>query len=113
MTTERHEVFRCALCSEESEHTIIGSMNAVGHPDLDARPPQMRRSTLFAWVQRCLTCGYCATDISSPCVTAPSVVASDAYNRSHFSRPYKEAKDKLESSFEEYFFSLFYSQLAK
>ncbi len=81
MTTERLEVFRCALCSEESEHTTIGSTNAVGHPDLDARPPQMRRSTIFAWVQRCLACGYCAAEITSPCATAPSVVASNAYKR--------------------------------
>ncbi len=81
MTTEIREDLRCGLCAQESEYTIIGSTNAVGHPDLDARPPQMRRSTLFAWVQRCPACGYCATDISSPCVAAPSVVANGEYKR--------------------------------
>lgn len=80
MTTEIRDVLRCGLCAHESEFTIIGSTNAVGHPDLDTRPPPMERSTLFAWVQRCPGCGYCAADISNPCET-PEVVAGEAYKR--------------------------------
>jgi len=81
MTTEIREVLRCALCADESEYTIIGSTNAVGYPDLDTRPPEMRRSTIFAWVQRCPNCGYCAAEIFNPCTTARTVVASSAYKQ--------------------------------
>lgn len=81
MTTEIREVLRCAVCSDESEYMIIGSTNMVGYPDLDTRPPEMRRSTIFAWVQRCPNCGYCATEIFNPCATAASEIASAPYKR--------------------------------
>lgn len=64
MTTLYREKIQCALCGCESEFTGIGSTNAFGSPDLDTRPPEMQRSTIYAWVQRCPECGYCASDIS-------------------------------------------------
>ncbi len=64
MTTHYKKKLRCALCGNEAEFTGIGSTNALGSPDLDTRPSQMRRSTIFAWVQRCPVCGYCASDVS-------------------------------------------------
>jgi hypothetical protein len=40
------------------------STNAFGSPDLDLRPPEMKRSTMSCWVQECPHCGYCASRIS-------------------------------------------------
>lgn len=81
MTTEHRENFCCGLCGEENEYRVIGSTNSFGQPDLDTRPPQMERSTLFALVQRCLDCGYCAPDINVPCAIAKTVVAEEAYRQ--------------------------------
>lgn len=81
MTTEHRENLRCGLCRQENEYRVIGSTNSFGQPDLDTRPPQMERSTLFAWVQRCPDCGYCAPDISEPCAMAKTVVAGAAYRQ--------------------------------
>lgn len=72
MTTLYEEKARCAVCGTETEYTGIGSTNAFGSPDLDTRPPEMQRSTIFAWVQRCPECGYCAFDVSK----APSQKAA-------------------------------------
>ena len=63
MTTVYTEQVRCAICGEETECTGIGSTNALGSPDLDTRPPEMERSTIHAWVQRCPRCGYCASNL--------------------------------------------------
>ncbi|MDW8147146.1 MAG: hypothetical protein RMJ48_12775 [Roseiflexaceae bacterium] len=54
----------CAVWGTASEYIEIGSTSAFGAPDLNSRPPEMARSTIFAWVQRCPACGYCAADIS-------------------------------------------------
>lgn len=79
MTTEHRENLSCGLCGEENEYRVIGSTNSFGQPDLDTRPSEMERSTLFAWVQRCPDCGYCAPDVSAPCAAAKAVVAGAAY----------------------------------
>lgn len=81
MTTEQRENLCCALCGEENEYRVIGSTNSFGQPDLDTRPPEMERSTLFALVQRCPDCGYCAPDISVPSAIAKTVVSGDEYRR--------------------------------
>lgn len=54
----------CAVCGETSEHREIMSTSASGSPDLDTRPPQMERSTIYYWIQHCPTCHYCSTNIS-------------------------------------------------
>lgn len=48
----------CALCGQSSEHLVLGSTNAFGSPDLDLRPPEMRRSTMEQWIEECPHCGY-------------------------------------------------------
>ncbi|MFO8029350.1 MAG: hypothetical protein R6U28_05785 [Cyclonatronaceae bacterium] len=72
MTTHYQEEVQCAVCNTKSTFIGIGSTNEFGSPDLDTRPPEMMRSTIFAWVQRCPECGYCNSDIS----TAPSMAAA-------------------------------------
>lgn len=90
MTTLYKERTRCAVCETETEYTGIGSTNSFGSPDLDTRPPEMARSTIFAWVQRCRACGYCASDVSKPTPQAPSVVRSPEYARQLADSTYPE-----------------------
>lgn len=69
----------CAVCGSKTEYTIITSTSSFGSPDLDTRPPKMQRSTIFAWVQRCPKCGYCAKDVSKATPQAKLVVSSPEY----------------------------------
>jgi len=81
MTTISMKKVRCWLCESENKFTVVGSTNATGSSDLDVRPPEMRRSTMFAWVQRCPECGYCATDLAAPRPEAADVVSAKEYKR--------------------------------
>ena len=79
MTTLHEEKFICSLCGKENEYTGIGSTNQLGSPDLDTRPPEMQRSTMFTWVQQCSGCGYCASDIGINGSEVQAVVIGDEY----------------------------------
>ncbi len=81
MTTIYEKKARCAVCGFETAYAGIGSTNAFGPPDLDTRPPEMKRSTIFAWVQRCPACGYCASDVSKAPSQASSLIYSPEYAR--------------------------------
>ena len=81
MTTEYEEKVKCSVCGAKNRFTLISSTNTFGLPDLDTRPAEMERSTMFAWVQRCPKCGYCASDISSLQEGAKSVVTRMEYRR--------------------------------
>jgi hypothetical protein len=81
MTTIRVNKARCALCNSENEFTGIGSTNTFGSPDLDTRPPEMKRSTIFAWVQRCPNCGYCASDVRQSRPEFKAIVTGAEYRR--------------------------------
>ena len=78
MTMLASDSVRCGNCGASSEHTVLMSTNAFGSPDLDLRPPEMKRSTMDTWLQLCPQCGYCAPDLSqSP--ADPAVLRSAAY----------------------------------
>jgi hypothetical protein len=62
-----------------SSHIGISSTNAFGSADLDTRPPEMQRSTISSWVQKCPECGYCAREIDKAPAMAGGVVASPGY----------------------------------
>ena len=79
MTTHYREAVRCSVCGVQNEFTGIGSTNAFGSSDLDGRPPEMHRSTMFAWVQRCPDCGYCASDLSISHPKAQEVMGREEY----------------------------------
>jgi hypothetical protein len=64
MTTFAEESIQCGACGRVFTHNAIASTNAFGSPDLDTRPPEMQRSTMPAWVQRCPSCDHCATQVS-------------------------------------------------
>ena len=71
----------CAVCGAVSEQTGVLSTNEFGAPDLDGRPPEMRRSTINWWVHRCPGCGYCASSIDEAPAGAGDVVRSAAYRQ--------------------------------
>lgn len=64
MTTQYAEMVTCAVCGLESQQTILGSTYESGYMDMDTRPPEMKRSTMDTWVQKCPRCGYCTDDLS-------------------------------------------------
>lgn len=63
MTTSFEKVVTCAVCGEEQTVLAMGSTSAFGAMDLDTRPPQMRRSSMWLWLQECGSCGYVASDL--------------------------------------------------
>lgn len=79
MTTLYKQSLRCSVCGTETEQTGIGSTNTFGSPDLDTRPPEMKRSTIHAWVQCCSGCGACADDLSKVDESARDVVKRPDY----------------------------------
>lgn len=64
MLPPREKKLTCAICNTESEYWIGDrSHSNFGQPDLDLRPPEMGRWIIERLVQRCSTCGYCASEI--------------------------------------------------
>ena len=79
MTTTYQENLRCAVCGSVNAFMGIASTNAFGSHDLDTRPPEMQRSTISTWVQRCPECGYCANRLDEAPAEAKAVVESSDY----------------------------------
>lgn len=79
MTTISFTAKTCIVCRAEHEYTEIDSTMVFDSPDLDSRPPEMMRSTIFAWVQCCPACGYCAEDVSKAPKQAKVIVKSTQY----------------------------------
>jgi len=73
------EEVKCHICGEKSNHAGVGSTNAFGPPDLDTRPPEMERSTIYCWIQRCPSCGYCSYNISECDNEVREIVTSKEY----------------------------------
>jgi len=79
MTTVFKEKIVCTVCRNESQYNCIGSTNAFGPIDLDMRSPEMERSTIPYWVQRCPHCGYCSHKISDEITDAKFHIKSAEY----------------------------------
>jgi hypothetical protein len=79
MTTLYEEKVRCSVCRAKHKYTLVGSTNRFGSPDLDTRPPEMERSAISYFVQRCPKCGYCASDVSKASPEAQTVVNRKEY----------------------------------
>jgi hypothetical protein len=79
MTTYFSRSVTCATCGQSSDHHVLGSTNSFGSPDLDLRPPPMKRDTMGAWVQRCPHCGYCAGELAQPLPGAAEAVKEKPY----------------------------------
>lgn len=80
MTTVLDLDKKCAICTETSQQSIMTSTSTWGYPDLDLRPAEMKRSSMFAWLQECPHCGFVARDIEQTHVkVAPDFLKSDEY----------------------------------
>jgi hypothetical protein len=64
MTTFAEQSVACGNCGHVFNHPTLASTYTFGSPDLDTRPPEMQRSTMHAWIQRCPSCGYCSRDVA-------------------------------------------------
>lgn len=79
MTTIRQQLLTCVLCEESTLLPVLTSTSSFGPPDLDLRPAEPARSSIFAWVQCCGSCGYCAPSIGEATPGVGDVVDSPAY----------------------------------
>ncbi len=70
---------KCYICGGKNEYTVIGSTNAFGACDLDMRPPEMQRSTMPFWVQKCPDCGYVSDSVEDPSSVTREYLNSHAY----------------------------------
>lgn len=64
MTTFASQSVACGKCGHVFNHPTLASTYTFGSPDLDTRPPELQRSTMHAWIQRCPFCGYCSRDVA-------------------------------------------------
>lgn len=90
MTTIIEVNKKCGICRSKNEFIEITSTNRFGSPDLDTRPPEMMRSTIHTWVQRCPDCGYCASDLSKLRPGAKTVVSDVEYINQLNNKAYPE-----------------------
>jgi len=79
MTTICTTKMNCPVCGARSEHRGIMSTNEIGPSDLDTRPPEMKRSTMFAWIRRCPKCGYCTSNSRAARSKAREIVSGKEY----------------------------------
>src|SRR5689334_17370242 len=54
----------CSVCGTSSRQEVLTSTNCIGSPDLDLRPPQMKRSTMDRWLHECPNCGFVSGDLT-------------------------------------------------
>lgn len=66
----------CRVCGTISDQEKLADATSFGWPDLDLRPPEMRRSTMRVWLQDCPSCGFVAADLSKVSDAEMGVVAS-------------------------------------
>src|SRR5262245_66304931 len=64
MTSYHPRQVTCSVCGTSSRQDILTSTNIVGSPDLDLRPPEMKRSTMDAWLQECPNCGFVSGNLA-------------------------------------------------
>lgn len=79
MTTVFPKQVTCAVCGHEQSVDVMGSTSTFGHMDLDTRPAEMRRSTMWLWVQECAGCGFVSADLEKSAPTDAETVASAGY----------------------------------
>lgn len=85
----------CAVCGETCQFSVPEAVTSVGSRDLDTRPPEPLRSTIYAWVRRCPTCGYCAPNLSKAPDGATDVVGLPLYREQLDSQRFPEVANNL------------------
>jgi hypothetical protein len=79
MTLVLPKQITCAVCRATDRYLVLISTNAIGHPDLDLRPPGMARSATLRAILCCKRCSYCAPDLAKGPPTAAATVQSPEY----------------------------------
>lgn len=70
---------KCGICETKFQTREICSTNSFGSPDLDLRPPQMKRSTMPCWVKVCPNCGFARSTVEGNFKHLESFVHSRKY----------------------------------
>lgn len=70
---------KCSVCGKSSPQHVLMSTNSMGYPDLDLRPPEMKRSTMNTWIDECPYCGYVASSLSEESKISKDFLKSDEY----------------------------------
>jgi len=81
MTTIDMWTIRCGVCEAPNDVVQLRSTMSIGFPDLDTRPPELARSTITMWAQRCPECGYCAEELGVAPPEAKEIVTEEGYKR--------------------------------
>jgi len=71
--------FFCGATSKFPQGNLI--MGSVELRDLDGRPTHILRSSVYLWIQRCPSCGYCAPEIAEGDPVDADVLHGDAYRQ--------------------------------
>jgi len=95
MTTVCKEETECSICNKKSSHELIMSTNEFGYPDLDTRPPEMRRSTMVYWVQECPYCGYCNENIGYANKEYPELIKTESYRDQLKNKDYPQLANRF------------------
>ncbi|CAF5089844.1 unnamed protein product [Rotaria magnacalcarata] len=72
------------------------SYTTFGQPDLDLRPPPMKRETIVAWIEYCSHCGYCSDNVGDLNGTArKNIIESSDYQAQLSSNEYPELANRF------------------
>eukprot|EP01084_Bolivina_argentea_P174580 302388_1 len=93
-TTLDKESSACPVCHTTSTHMIITSTNQFGSPDLDLRPPPMKRSTLSRNVQCCPNCGFCQYNLGKNMMDVSNDILSSFVSSNIFQTENSNLKQK-------------------
>lgn len=81
MTTYALQTRLCPACGNISEYRSLRSTNSCGSPDLDLRPPPMKRNTMHTWVIHCSECDCCFQPRSENKDLDFEIIDTDEYRR--------------------------------
>lgn len=70
----------CFICGEKNKYPDTGIDDSFqGDCDLDTRPTLLQRSSVYMMLQRCISCGFCAFDLTSGNESDRALVRSPQY----------------------------------
>ena len=70
---------KCSMCGTVSVHDEMISTSTFGTTDLDTRPPEVKRSTMYSWVQACPECGFAYRKLSEKAAVEKSFLSTQEY----------------------------------
>ena len=79
MTTVTFNQQVCKVCGTRSAQVEMGMRRLWKPYELDGRPSDSYRSSLYMMMQRCISCGYCGQDIAEAGETAKASIESERY----------------------------------